>query len=854
MAMAGFLSQCVDLAGTAGGQAVLPQYIDCLSLWTEHDYSFCECSLCQQFSQPIPEYSATNRPPDCDVTRNDPRCRNEVSMTTLTPGIASNHTLCLNHWTFLRLPTAPPTMQQSWNDPDTVESSTISAQLGGKPSNPQQLILTLDTQYDAAVERFTTVDAFVHTSETLPENWYNVHRGTELNQGHAAYPAIVWTPGLPPNGVPDTSNYVEFSQRDSFTYTMGYDDAHGATCNKKMPSEIYLAVRCGNPNAGALGSWARQAQPCRFTVRYVLVPQHLMHGDVLGPLPIAPLTTHGYSVDVGGYDVLRFSFRRIGANLTFACLTDGIEDCSVSRGGVVGTVYSSIGACPTLNTASARPLANSTHTLRQEWFCTAPGEEGRYHVALTTDELFDVGGPVPGYVLHDGSRPEEGTELIPAPGQQNNQLKPMRGYYTISVHHVAFADGPIAPGTERAGCASYGQWRTFTVVTTGPADASLFLEAFAVDEAGVALPGVGMPLSSLYVRRNKAPTKATFDVVTHAPSSSLSTSPCFVDEPYEYHIAAFLSDALRATATGLGPTLFKIVPTLLSAEGPTYGTPSWPAGAVVPLVAPLFMGGGGHVCCGQFRYWVVRGVPADFEPIIYLNVSVAHLGTPLPPPSPLPPPPTLPPLQPSIEYNTSYPFPPMPPPPSPGPVEPPPLVVNEDKDAYVETLARGARVQALFTKRLTCPAADDVLADHSGCGSRCAVSWLARYDAFSGRATYHPSTSVAGGFAPLGAEEGLADWYVGVQSLRDEPAEFELFLGSRRRSRSFKEYACTRLSHFCPTRAAVANVSGASVPVVADTMLPQSSAPSAAVRTSASISVAMTSLCCMMVLRGGRRT
>ena len=82
---------------------------------------------------------------------------------------------------------------------------------------------------------------------------------------------------------------------------------------------------------------ARQAQPCRFTVRYVLVPQHLMHGDVLGPLPIAPLTTHGYSVDVGGYDVLRFSFRRIGANLTFACLTDGIEDCSVSRGGVVGT-------------------------------------------------------------------------------------------------------------------------------------------------------------------------------------------------------------------------------------------------------------------------------------------------------------------------------------------------------------------------------------------------------------------------------------------------------------------------------------------------------------------------------------
>jgi hypothetical protein len=64
----------------------------------------------------------------------------------------------------------------------------------------------------------------------------------------------------------------------------------------------------------------------------------------------------------------------------------------------------------------------------------------------------------------------------------------------------------------------------------------------------------------------------------------------------------------------LRPTRFALAPRLLSAEGPTHGTDAWPGeGVRAMLVLPLALGGGGHVCCGQMRYWVLRRVPPDVE-------------------------------------------------------------------------------------------------------------------------------------------------------------------------------------------------------------------------------------------------
>ena len=97
---------------------------------------------------------------------------------------------------------------------------------------------------------------------------------------------------------------------------------------------------------------------------------------------------------------------------------------------------------------------NDTDTYVQEWFCTVPGQEGRYYVALRAGDLFDANGPVPGYVMYDGRRPTSAA-LVPLPGKTPNQLKEARGFYTVSVTHKVFRDGPIAPGESREGCISY---------------------------------------------------------------------------------------------------------------------------------------------------------------------------------------------------------------------------------------------------------------------------------------------------------------------------------------------------------------------------------------------------------------
>ena len=111
-------------------------------------------------------------------------------------------------------------------------------------------------------------------------------------------------------------------------------------------------------------------------------------------------------------------------------------------------------------------------------------------------------------------------------------------------------------------------------------------------------------------------------------------------------------------------------------------------------------------------------------------------------------------------------------------------------------------VQSLFLKRHTCPSSSDVLPDRSGCAGRCVVSWLSHYNTYSGRSTFLDSTSIGGGFAAVGAESDAADWYIGVQALKAEPAEFFLYVSSRPRPKEIKAYECSRLNHFCPSAAA----------------------------------------------------
>ena len=141
----------------------------------------------------------------------------------------------------------------------------------------------MDTSFSESANRFTTVDAFIFLDNPLPAEYLEVNNNFNDN-----YPASVFT---------DAAKLTYLNLRDSFTFTVGFDNA-ASGCAETLPEYIYLGVRCGNPDT-AEGSWDDMAEPCAFRLRYVVVPQHLTDGDIIGPLPVAQADVHTYSVAVG---------------------------------------------------------------------------------------------------------------------------------------------------------------------------------------------------------------------------------------------------------------------------------------------------------------------------------------------------------------------------------------------------------------------------------------------------------------------------------------------------------------------------------------------------------------------------
>ncbi len=541
-----------------------------------------------------------------------------------------------------------------------------------------------------------------------------------------------------------------------------------------MVDDVYIGIRCGNP-IPLSGSWAAQDTPCSFRLRYVVTPQYMSKGDYIGPLPLGQGMAVSYAVDVGSYDVYSLLFTRLGDNLTYSCSGYGAS-CETNGHGLVATVRTGRMYCPTPGRAySTGLLGNTTRTLAQEWFCTTPAVAGRYYVTLQTDTIFDPAGAVPGWVMPDGSKPTS-SNLVPLPGGAPNRLKPARGYYSVEVRHDTFVGGALSAGVPRIGCIAHSQWRHFTLVTSGLHDATIYASVQGVNSRGEVTGS--MPVSALYIRRNKRPTSKLYDGRVAYPADSISSSPCDAAEAYQYHIGLYLSYPLRASADGLGPTYFELTARLMSADGAHYGTASWPAIGeehTSTMVYPLSLGGTGHVCCGQFRYWMLRDVPADVEPIVTVVAYEPAAST----------------AQPSWQDHHA---------------------AHQDwhairdngtahpggADRPVVTTPPGL-VQGVFVKRLTCPTRADVdQASALGCTGRCAVSWLVRYDTHSGASTHTTSAVARPGFAPFLQETGRADWYIGVQALRDAPAQFSLLLSSRMRAVRERDFDCGRFNHFCP--------------------------------------------------------
>ena len=201
----------------------------CLTL--DNTLSYCQCNLCQT-------YKAT------EVYGGTPSQGPGISTSYMIPGVQSNHTLCLYHWTFFKVPTRSP-------GPDGVDE-------------PKGVVFYLDTDFKSEQNRFTTVDVLEVTRDTLPEAWSDVHT--------LAYPKDAF--GLnqidySPEGRPVSwrGDGVRFLlKKDSYMYTAGYDD-EGEGCRSTQNEFMYVGVRCGDEQDKS--GWVWPDQPCKFKVRPV---------------------------------------------------------------------------------------------------------------------------------------------------------------------------------------------------------------------------------------------------------------------------------------------------------------------------------------------------------------------------------------------------------------------------------------------------------------------------------------------------------------------------------------------------------------------------------------------------------
>jgi hypothetical protein len=122
-----------------------------------------------------------------------------------------------------------------------------------------------------------------------------------------------------------------------------------------------------------------------------------------------------------------------------------------------------------------------------------------------------------------------------------------------------------------------------------------------------------------------------------------------------------------------------------------------------------------------------------------------------------------------------------------------------DWELVVRMTLTAGRARALYVKRASCPRyPEDIDPVTYGCAGRCDLASFVRYDTHTGGATYYFSGSAASGFRSDGFLEPAADWYLGVQALPAEDAEFELVVSSRPRPEVVVQRTCNRNDAFCP--------------------------------------------------------
>lgn len=711
----------------------------------------------------------------------------------LQSGVPANGTLCPTHWVWYKVRTRRPV---TW--PRLQQDGSVWSEQPVTEIMPHSLSILADAGYDEISMRFTSLSLLV-VNGTPP---------IDDNRLASSDPY-------------DAARFVEVLNvykpiTDRETVAFGYNDTIGPLCQQPLDDFVYIALRCLQPQA--------YPRPCAYNLTVTLLPHTLRNGmdfdAYLNPVEQAiDYTTreaeparHYFRLSVSAFEMMQLSIERRADGQPLSVTTDGLngqvvaipgepqrlfdEGSSASLGvGWAGGVYMKRvgGECPSNFTAEEglgpgsqacpRSLNDSVACVLGS-VCTTEGgglppppppphwHERQYEDTLDLVVMIEarVGEERPLTYVEDTADQSQYAPIDP-PGQcetlnpldndcefvrnlvdQNgqrreasvlrdpdgflvgqrprynapvrymaelpgtwmdvvqNEMRLDRGVYRLRLRQLVYAEGALMQNEGRPGCVAYGQMRRYTILTTNAKDAALSLHALAESASG---------LAALYVGEGFPPTEQSYTAMAERADPSrlplrLNLAPCNIRTPTTWHIGVMLEPHALAVSRGVAPTTFTLSVHLESALLLRKGGEVTPRGADNATVPAQGLGGDGYVCCGVIKYFLVPGVPD------HLSVH-AEL-----------------------------------------------------------TVTRGT-ARALYLKARECPVFPaDVQGDV--CLGKCSVHWLTRFNPYDGTAVSTSATTLQvpnglGADCPTTCPPDLrmgGDWYVGVQALPGESADFRL--------------------------------------------------------------------------------
>ena len=439
--------------------------------------------------------------------------------------------------------------------------------------------------------------------------------------------------------------YRYYRARKSVSMTLGYNGNHTESCEPRLKDKVNIGVYCSwNPSLAVL-----KLRQCAFTVRAHLIPETVYDGYKAN-LPIAPAGTmgnddsvpsydlqnglagpsdtqkdnaiHHFKVEVGDFDVVQVNVTRTGNNLTqeiseYSCKVTELERAQVCNNlftaghGMQGHLIRTRGGeCPnrTHNDVNAS-IHEYTETVSSTGFCTTAETSGTYRFAIAAADEFGPFYENQGYADSEGMVGPDHYPLHPRDSRGAFKQQPGYGNYELDVHHKTYYAGELTSGEYRPTCLSYGQWRYFTITTSGASDASLLMELTS-------------RVSHVYMRADATPTAQLFDVRAPADITEVSGTPCDVVRSTVWHVALMMDELADADTQDVAPAEFGFTSTLESAVA-TLDVPVVPPESLYNESSDVTtkVPGRGYVCCEATRNYRVADVPESGALNLRINVT-----------------------------------------------------------------------------------------------------------------------------------------------------------------------------------------------------------------------------------------